>query len=122
MKYLLALSLLLVGLGGCHKDDPVAGGPDCDVSDPINNLAWLKAKIQGTGHLQVVKESYGTTMGFLINYGTAASSTQMTGSAFYTCTGTQLYFAEYGGIVGQISNFPADFDKKAKVVQVIYTR
>lgn len=120
-NYLLLLSLLCTGIA-CKDKEPEPGitfykakKAYCGVGDPLNELTWLKAKVDTfssvrVGNYTVAVVEYKNSEYFIA--GSAFSSSPA--SEIFTCSGQQA-LKPLGVTYNQ-------FMEAAKTVQTLYTR
>ncbi|MEI9917983.1 MAG: hypothetical protein WDO14_04185 [Bacteroidota bacterium] len=87
--------VILIALSACQHDEPKT---NCDVDDPINNVPWLKQKVQEIESSQsrqaytVYKVKYNGETGFYISFCCAACNMIV---LFYHCDGTSTPVSDF---------------------------
>ena len=114
---LFALSGALLINSSCKKANPNAA---C-VSDPLNNLSWLKSRIQTSNNNNGVKfkvytATYKSIDGFLIEDSIPPGAADMVTGTFVDCSDNNI--CTFGGFTGGNCQ---DFSTQSSKVTLIYS-
>ena len=112
MKIVSLLAVIVLFLiSGCKKVDKY-----CNVSDPLNNLGWLKTIMLDTTVYKVSETTYKSKEGFFIT-ACFTPDCSSTASVYKDCSGQII--CSFGGSVG--TNCP-DFNSQVTFKQEIYSK